>query len=97
VQRVALPPRSPDLNTYAERWVRSVKEEALSRLILFGERSLRHALTQYDTHDHTERPHQGLGQVVLLPAVSHSQRRDAPVRYQERLGGLLKYYDREAA
>lgn len=97
VQRVPLPPRSPDLNAYAERWVRSVKEEALSRLILFGERSLRHALTQYDMHYHTERPHQGLGNVVLLPAVSDSQRRNGPVRCQERLGGLLKYYYREAA
>jgi putative transposase len=97
MRRVPLPPRSPNLNTYAERWVRSVKEEALSQLILFGERSLRHALTQYDTHYHTERPYQDLGNVVLLPAVSHSQRRDEPVRCQERLGGLLKYYDREAA
>ncbi len=97
VQRVPLPPRSPDLNAYAERWVRSVKEEALSRLILFGERSLRHALTQYNAHYHTERPHQGLGNVVLLPAASRSQRWNGPVRCQERLGGLLKYYDREAA
>ena len=61
VQRVPLPPRSPDLNAYAERWVRSVKEEALSRLILFGERSMQYALAQYDAHYHTERPHQGLG------------------------------------
>jgi transposase InsO family protein len=97
ITRVPLPPRSPNLNTYAERWVRSVKEEALSRLILFGERSLRHALTQYDAHYHTERPHQGLGNVVLLPAASHSQRREGPVRCQERLGGLLKYYYHEAA
>jgi putative transposase len=59
VQRVPLPPRSPNLNAYAERWVRSVQEEYLSRLILFGERSLRHALTEYITHYHTERPHQG--------------------------------------
>lgn len=77
--------------------VRSVKDEVLSRLILFGERSLRHALTQYDTHYHTERPHQGLGNVVLLPAVNHCQRQDGPVRCQERLGGLLTYYYREAA
>jgi putative transposase len=47
VTRVPLPPRSPNLNAYAERWVRSVKEECLSRLILFGEALLRHALTQY--------------------------------------------------
>jgi transposase InsO family protein len=97
VQRVPLPPRSPDLNAYAERWVRSVKEEALSRLILFGERSMQYALAQYDAHYHTERPHQGLGNVVLLPAASHTRKRDRPVRCQERLGGLLKYYSRDAA
>jgi putative transposase len=97
VQRVPLSPRSPDLNAYAERCVRLVKEEALSRLIVFGERSLRHALTQYNTHYHTERPHQGLGNLVLLPAASRSQIWNGPVRCQERLGGLLKYYDREAA
>jgi putative transposase len=56
---VPLPPRSPNLNAYAERWVRSVKEECLSRLILFGEASLRHALTQYVAHFHHERNHQG--------------------------------------
>ena len=47
IERVVLPPRSPNLNAYAERWVRSVKEEALSRLILFGEASLRHVLNEY--------------------------------------------------
>jgi len=55
VTRVPLPPRSPNLNAYAERWVHSVKEEALSRLILFGERALQHALTEYVAHYHHER------------------------------------------
>ena len=50
VNRVPLPPRSPYLNAFAERWVRSVKEEALSRMILFGERSLWHVLNQYISH-----------------------------------------------
>jgi hypothetical protein len=54
-----LPARSPNLNSYAERWVRSVKEECLSRLILFGESSLRRALQQYIVHYHEERNHQG--------------------------------------
>ena len=68
VQRVPLPPRAPDVNAYAERWVRSVRDEALSRFILFGERSRRYALTQYEAHYHIERPHQGKGNVVLMPA-----------------------------
>jgi len=97
VQRVPLPPRSPDLNAYAERWVRAVKEEALSRLILFGERALRHALTEYVTHFHQERPHQGQGNVVLLPAAHQSQRHTGLIRCRERLGGLLRYYHRKAA
>ena len=68
VQRVPLPPRSPNLNAYAERWVRSVKEECLSRLILFGEASLRHALHEYVEHYHHERNHQGKGNVRLFPS-----------------------------
>jgi putative transposase len=96
VTRVPLPPRSPNLTAYAERWVRSVKDEALSRLILFGERSLWHTLQQYENHYHLERPHQGRGNVILMPA-AHSAKRDGPIRCRQRLGGLLKYYDRDAA
>jgi transposase InsO family protein len=97
VTRVPLPPRSPNLNAYAERWIRSVKEETLSRLILFGEQALRHALTEYVTHFHQERPHQGKGNVILMPVPDHVTARRRPLRCRERLGGLLKYYDREAA
>jgi putative transposase len=97
VTRVPLPPRSPNLNAYAERWVRSVKEEALSKLLLFGERSLRHALSAYTIHYHQERPHQGKGNVVLMPSPEHATKREGPIRCRERLGGLLKYYDRDAA
>ena len=77
--------------------MRSVKEEALSRVILFGEPSLRHALKEYMAHYHAERPHQGKGNVMLLPAPRSSLRRIGPIQCRERLGGLLKYYDREAA
>jgi putative transposase len=97
VKRVVLPPRSPNLHAYAERWVRSIKEEALARLILCGERALLHALTEYVVHFHRERPHQGKGNVVLMPVAERSQRREGPIPCQERLGGLLKYYYRAAA
>ena len=97
VTPVPLPPRSPDLNAYAERWVRSVKEEALSRLILFGERALWHALIEYVTHFHEERPHQGKGHVVLMPSPHHRAEWHSSIRCRERLGGLLKYYSQEAA
>jgi putative transposase len=97
VTRVPLPPRSPNLNAYAERWIRSVKEECLSRLILFGEASLRHALTQYVDHFHHERNHQGKGNVLLFPPVSQDKAHAGPLRCRERLGGLLKYYEHDAA
>jgi len=97
VTRVPLPPRSPNLNAYAERWVRSVKEECLSRLVLFGEASLRHALTQYVEHFHQERNHQGKGNVLLFPAVSQDAAPQGPIQCRERLGGLLTYYERKAA
>jgi putative transposase len=97
VKRVPLPPRSPNLNAYAERWVRSVKEECLSRLILFGEASLWHALHEYMENYHHERNHQGKGNVLLLPLSRTDEGRPGPMHCRERLGGLLKYYEYEAA
>ena len=93
---LALPARSPNLNAHAERWVQSVKDECLSKLILFGERSLRRAVHEYAIHYHTERNHQGKDNVLLFPQAIET-RREQPVRCRERLGGLLRYYDREAA
>ncbi len=98
VKCLRLPARSPNLNAFAERWVRSVKEECLSKLILFGEASLKRALTQFREHYHTERNHLGRGNNLLFPrptALEPPPYRN--VRCQERLGGLLKYYEREAA
>src|SRR6266704_2408076 len=97
VERVVLPPRTPNLNAYAERWVRSVKEECLSRMILFGEDSLMHTLQEYVEHYHHERNHQGKGNVLLFPTPSPEGESDGPPQCRERLGGLLKYYERKAA
>ena len=96
VEPLVLPARSPNLNAYAERWVRSVKEECLSKVILFGERSLRRALKEYVEHYHAERNHQGKGNVLLFPRDRNVHCR-RPVQCYERLGGLLRYYHREAA
>ena len=95
IQSLKIPPRSPNLNAYAERWVRSVKQECLSRLILFGERSLQRALTEFIAHFHAERNHQGKGNVLLFPAPLAATRRRT-VHCRERLGGLLRYYCRAA-
>ena len=94
---LTLPPRSPNLNAHAERWVRSVKEEVLSRLILFGEDALRQVLNEYDTHYHQERNHQGRSNELLMPLASQEALGTQSIRTRERLGGLLKFYYREAA
>ena len=96
VKPVKLPARSPNLNAYAERWVRSVKEECLAKLILFGEASLRRALDNYMPHYHEERNHQGKSNVLLFPQKVKS-RSDAAIECHQRLGGLLRYYHRKAA
>src|SRR6516225_8968220 len=70
VTRVPLPPRSPNLNAYAERWVRSVKEECLAQLILFGERSLQRVVSNYLEHYHQERNHQGKDNLLLFPVAA---------------------------
>jgi len=72
------------------------REACLSQVILFGERSLRRALSEYVDHFHAERNHQGKGNVLLFPPATVWQR-EGPVRCRERLGGLLRYYHREAA
>ena len=92
-----LPPHSPNLNAYAERWVQSVKDEALSRMILFGENSLWHVLHEYVDYYHQERTHQGKGNVLLFPWPTLPGEHDGLIQCRERLGGLLKYYEREAA
>ena len=100
VEPLKLPAQSPNLNAYAERWVKSVKDECLSKLILFGEASLHRALREYLVHYHAERNHQGKGNVLLHPVgTSHYPGRctKEAVACRERLGELLKYYHREAA
>jgi putative transposase len=93
---VRLPPRSPNLNAFAERFVRSIKEECLNRMIFVSQASLRHAIGQYLTHYHSERNHQGLGNRLLIPSGGVYEP-CVPIKRRERLGGLLSYYHREAA
>jgi putative transposase len=91
VEPLVLPARRVNLSAYAERWVRSMKEECLSKVILFGERSLRRALCEYVEHYHAERNHQGKDNVLLFPRYM-GLRRAGPVQCRKRLGGLLRYY-----
>jgi len=95
IKTIRLPARSPNLNAYAERFVRTVKESCLHRMILFGESGLRRVLRQFLALYHNERNHQGMGNTLLFPNPQHFGS-GAPIRRQ-RLGGLLNYYYRRAA
>jgi transposase InsO family protein len=95
IKSVKLPPRSPNLNCYAERFVRSIKESCLDRMILFGEDALRTAVREFTAHYHSERNHQGLGNQLIRPQHNITSRA-GPVRRRSRLGGMLNYYQRAA-
>ena len=96
VKTVKLPARSPNLNAYAERFVRSVKSECLAQIIPLGERHLRKAVKEYTDHYHSERNHQGLDN-ELIEKRSDEPDMDRAVACRERLGGILNYYHRRAA
>ena len=93
---IRLLPRSPNLNAYAERFVRSIKEECLGKMIFVGQASLRRAITEYMTHFHAERNHQGLDN-RLIRAQPELTANDDVVHRRARLGGMLNYYFRSAA
>ena len=94
---ILTPPRAPNCNAFAERFVRSINEECLDGMMLLGKCSLRRAIREFVEHYHGERPHQGLGNQVLTsrprPSLAVST---ADVRAHERLGGLFKHYRRAA-
>ena len=92
---VRLPPRSPDLNAFAERFVLSIKDECLNRMIFFGERSLRKATNEFASHYHSERNHQGLDNRLIEPNGRDSTL--GTLECVQRLGGMLRFYHRVAA
>jgi putative transposase len=94
VRVVLTPIQGPNANAYAERFVRSIREECLDRLVLFGERRLLRALDEFLAHYHGERNHQGLSNELIVPGPCPLVGRH--VRCRERLGGLLRYYRRAA-
>jgi hypothetical protein len=87
---------SPNLNAYAERFVRSIKFECLNRMIFIREASLRRAVAEYIAHFHGERNHQGLNN-RLIRRTRTVAARDGVVQCRPRLGGMLNFYHREAA
>ena len=96
VRLLRLPSRSPNLNAYAERFVRSIKHECLRHIVPLCERHLRAVVREFVEHYHAERNHQGLGNLIPFPS------RDAAspvgrIDRRERLGGVLSFYERNAA
>jgi transposase InsO family protein len=96
VNCVQLPPRSPNLNAHIERFMKSLKAEALETLILFGESMLRRTIASYLDHYHQHRNHQGLNNRIIEPG-NEVGRFEGKVTCQENLGGLLRFYYRDAA
>ena len=94
VTSVRLPPRSPNLNAHAERFVLSIKSECLNRFVILGERHLRRAIAEYVEHYHLERTHQGLDNRLINGVPEHGS---GTVARRERLGGILSHHYREAA
>ena len=93
---VRLPARSPNLNAFAERFVRTIKESCVERLVLIGEGSLRRAVREFVDHYHHERNHQGLDNRLIRPLFTAGHAH-GPIHCRQRLGGMLKYYYRTAA
>jgi transposase InsO family protein len=96
VETLKLPARSPNLNSHAERFVRSVKEQCLNRMIITSQNQLRKALKEYVEYYNHERCHQGLGN--RIPEPGHGAGTEFPegkIRRKQHLGGLLNFYFRE--
>lgn len=96
VRCLKMPRNSPNLNAYAERFVRSIRQECLSKMIFIGEKHVRYVVEQYLEHYNQERPHQGIGN-RKIDGPESPPLLEGPVHCRERLGGLLKTYYREAA
>ena len=96
VEALRLPARSPNLNAYAERFVRSIREECLDRIIFIGEEALRRAVEEFVVHYNGERNHPSLDNKIIQPEPAEFPC-SGRIRCRKRLGGLLNYYYREAA
>ena len=99
VKCVPIPPKSPNCNSYAERFVKTIRTECLDHFVIFGERHLRYLIKEFVEHYHTERYHQGLGgQIIeLKTSPANENGTSGAIKCRSRLGGLLNFYYRKAA
>ena len=95
VQPIICPVRAPNANAFAERFVLSIKSECLNRLILFGRGKLERAIAEFVEHYHRERNHQSIDNRLLSP--THDTTAQGEITTRERLGGMLRFYNRKAA
>jgi putative transposase len=92
---VDIPYQAPNANAFAKRWVRTVREECLDKIIILNERHLHKTLQEYVAYYNTRRPHQGLNQDSPLGLAPVTQK--GPIQYRNVLGGIIRDYYREAA
>jgi putative transposase len=101
--------RSPNTNAYVERFIQSLQQECLDHFAVFGKAHIDHLCSEFREHDHIERPHQSLENLVLPTAKAKRTKKSkkqstdsatnplSSIRCKEQLGGLLKHYSRKAA
>ncbi len=92
---ILTPYRSPKANAFAERWIRSAREECLDRVLIFGEDHLRRVMKEYIGYYNQARPHQGIEQRCPIPI--ENARTASAVNRRDVLGGIIHDYYRNAA
>jgi putative transposase len=95
IEIVDIPYHAPSANAFAERWVRSVRQECLDHLIILNQQHLRNVLTEYTAYYNQRRPHQSLAQDSPLGLESASNQ--GTIRHRKVLGGIIRDYYREVA
>ncbi len=95
VEIVDIPYQAPNANAFAERWVRTVRQECLDKIIILNERHLHKTLQEYVAYYNARRPHQGLNQDSPLGLGPVTQ--EGPIQHRNVLGGIIRDYYREAA
>jgi len=83
---------SPNMNSYAESWVGTIKHECLNHFIVFGERHLRYLISEYVAHYNTTRPHSSMGNMPLELSLTKNT---GEIKCRTKLGGIIKNYYRE--
>ncbi len=92
---IPTPYRAPNANSFAERWIRSAREECLDKLLIINQAHLRRVMPEYIDYFNTARPHQGIDQQIPIPKINRET--TGPVRCRHVLGGILNDYYRDAA